>query len=99
MPPGTTKGRCTLGYLIRRARYAGKMNRYDRVVVEMTKPSTNPNNPAMLPVLKKVLIITAAIIATEAVIPDMVFTAIGVPYRPLKRPSRTGAVRSSDAMA
>src|SRR5713101_6126487 len=42
---------------------------------------------------------TAAAMKREAIMPDIVFTAIGVPYLPLKRPNRTGAVRSSDAIA
>ena len=74
------------------------MNRYDRVVVEMTKPSTSPKSKTILP-LPNAVIMTAAIIAIDATIPVMVFTKIGVPYLPLKRPKMEGAVRSSEAIA
>ena len=41
----------------------------------------------------------AAAMVMLATIPDMVLTAIGVPYLPLKRPRSLGAVRSSADMA
>lgn len=78
--------------------YEGKMNKYDSVVVEMVKPSTKLKSVVILPEPKAVIKI-AAIIATLATIPDMVLTAIGVPYLPLNRPSKTGAVRSRAAIA
>src|SRR5947209_7133765 len=55
------------------------MNRYDRVVVEMTKPSTSPKSVTMLPEPNAV-IKTAAIIAIDATTPVMVFTNSGDRY-------------------
>src|SRR6202049_4143029 len=53
LPPGTTKGRGTLGYLRRRVSSAGKIRMYEKVVVEMTRPSTAAKKPCRLPPVTK----------------------------------------------
>src|SRR5579863_8428051 len=75
------------------------MNRYERVVVEMVKPSTTAKSAPRLPLEANAVIKIAAAMVIVATIPDMVLTAIGVPYLPLKRPKNLGAVRSSADIA
>ena len=75
------------------------MNRYERVVVEMVKPITTVKSDARLPPEENSEIKIAAAIVMDATIPDMVLTAMGVPYLPLKRPKSLGAVRSSADIA
>ncbi len=76
------------------------MNRYERVVVEMVKPITTAKSDARPPpAVANSEIKIAAVMVMVATIPDMVLTAMGVPYLPLKRPKNLGAVRSSAEMA
>ncbi len=75
------------------------MNRYESVVVEMVKPITTAKSPERLPPEKNSEIKIAAAMVMVATIPDIVLTAIGVPYLPLKRPKNLGAVRSSADIA
>src|SRR5579884_583382 len=74
------------------------MKRYDRVVVEIVNPITTLKSAASVPPENDEIKIAAAIVRV-ATIPDMVLTAMGVPYLPLKRPRSMGAVRSSADMA
>src|SRR5690242_4886338 len=74
-PPGTTNGRLTLGYLRLRVRSAGKIRMYEKVVVEMTSPSTTAKNAPRLPLVR----VKARTMKTVEMIPDSTLTTIGVP--------------------
>src|ERR1700692_2921268 len=77
LPPGTTNGRGTLGYLRRRVIRAGKIRMYEKVVVEMTRPSTAAKKPCRLPpVMKKVMYMKIV-----AMTPEETLTTTGVPKR------------------
>src|SRR5580704_442075 len=77
MPPGTRYGRGTSGREYLSFISAGKMNKYEIVVVEIVSPSTAAKYlPELAPVIWN-----AAIMSTVATTPDSRFIPIGVPKR------------------
>src|SRR5713226_1863658 len=74
-PPGTTNGRLTLGYLRRSVIRAGKIRMYEKVVVEMTSPSTTWKKEPRLPLVNT----KARTMKTVEMTPDRTLTTIGVP--------------------
>src|SRR5260370_9981673 len=74
-PPGTTNGRLTFGYLRRRVINAGKIRMYEKVVVEMTRPSTTAKNEARLPLVSS----KARTMKMVEMTPERTLTTIGVP--------------------
>src|SRR5713226_2273096 len=94
-PPGTTNGRLTLGYLRRSVMRAGKMRMYEKVVVEITRPSTTAKNDARLPLVSS----KARTMKMVEMTPERTLTTIGVPNLLEKEPSCWGPEPATAPMA
>src|SRR6516165_1297896 len=82
VPQGTRYGRSTSGRDRRSLIRAGKMNRYEVVVVEIVRPRTAAKYLLALPPV----ILKASTMSTVATVPDSRFIATGVPNRLENRP-------------
>src|SRR5579864_777939 len=102
-PPPTRYGRLARGYRFRSTTSAGKTSTYEKVVVEMTRPSTIVKKLFRLPPEIRKFRIRKRL----ARIPETTFTGTGVPNRLEKYPMDRGpdpasapiAIRRSDAIS
>src|ERR1700683_1754418 len=95
MPNGTRYGRWTSGREYRSLTSAGRINRYEIVVVEMVSPRTAEKYLAALPPV----IWKAAIVSAVATRPERTFIEIGVPNLAENLPKTRGPAPSSQATA